>query len=98
MINMGICNHMHSVLAGTGEGEVEEAETLLKPFRLQYPRVSDLFLFFGGEGDKICNKAQPLTYYAITVTCIGVTQQSLAVWRCYILCKVQDTSELSQIL
>lgn len=28
-------------LSGTGEGEVEEAETLLKPFRLRYPRVSD---------------------------------------------------------
>lgn len=24
---------------GTGEGEVEEAERLLKPFRLHYPQV-----------------------------------------------------------
>lgn len=33
-------NYMCSVLSGTGEGEVEEAEKLLKPFRLHYPRVS----------------------------------------------------------
>lgn len=28
------------ILSGTGEGEVAEAERLLKPFRLRYPRVS----------------------------------------------------------
>lgn len=28
------------ILTGTGEGDVAEAERLLKPFRLRYPRVS----------------------------------------------------------
>uniref|UniRef100_A0A9J8D004 Zgc:158403 n=1 Tax=Cyprinus carpio carpio TaxID=630221 RepID=A0A9J8D004_CYPCA len=32
-----------SFILGTGEGEVEEAEQLLKPFRLRYPRVLALF-------------------------------------------------------
>uniref|UniRef100_A0A8C2ZKK7 Zgc:158403 n=1 Tax=Cyclopterus lumpus TaxID=8103 RepID=A0A8C2ZKK7_CYCLU len=32
-----------SVLSGTGEGEVTEAEKLLKPFLLRYPRVSNPF-------------------------------------------------------
>lgn len=27
--------------AGTGEADVAEAESLLKPFRLRYPRVSE---------------------------------------------------------
>uniref|UniRef100_A0A8C1YBS7 Tetratricopeptide repeat protein 39A n=1 Tax=Cyprinus carpio TaxID=7962 RepID=A0A8C1YBS7_CYPCA len=32
-----------SFILGTGEGEVEEAEQLLKPFRLRYPRAVALF-------------------------------------------------------
>lgn len=32
--------YVHFILSGTGEGEVVEAERLLKPFRLRYPRVT----------------------------------------------------------
>uniref|UniRef100_A0A7N6B5S7 Tetratricopeptide repeat domain 39A n=1 Tax=Anabas testudineus TaxID=64144 RepID=A0A7N6B5S7_ANATE len=32
-------------ILGTGEGEVVEAERLLKPFRLRYPRVTSLFSY-----------------------------------------------------
>ncbi|XP_075888475.1 tetratricopeptide repeat protein 39A [Nelusetta ayraudi] len=39
-------------ILGTGEGEVEEAETLLKPFRLRYPRGA-VFLFFAGRIEAI---------------------------------------------
>uniref|UniRef100_A0A673NAW8 Tetratricopeptide repeat protein 39A n=1 Tax=Sinocyclocheilus rhinocerous TaxID=307959 RepID=A0A673NAW8_9TELE len=41
-----------SFILGTGEGEVEEAEQLLKPFRLRYPRGA-IFLFFAGRAEEI---------------------------------------------
>ncbi|RXN33718.1 tetratricopeptide repeat 39A [Labeo rohita] len=41
-----------SFILGTGEGEVEEAERLLKPFRLRYPRGA-IFLFFAGRAEEI---------------------------------------------
>uniref|UniRef100_A0A671XXV8 Zgc:158403 n=1 Tax=Sparus aurata TaxID=8175 RepID=A0A671XXV8_SPAAU len=40
-------------ILGTGEGDVAEAERLLKPFRLRYPRVSAIFLFFAGRTEEI---------------------------------------------
>ncbi|XP_068605718.1 tetratricopeptide repeat protein 39A [Brachionichthys hirsutus] len=39
-------------ILGTGEGEVEEAERLLQPFRLRYPRGA-IFLFFAGRTEEI---------------------------------------------
>uniref|UniRef100_A0A672GGN0 Tetratricopeptide repeat protein 39A-like n=1 Tax=Salarias fasciatus TaxID=181472 RepID=A0A672GGN0_SALFA len=39
-------------LLGTGEGEVAEAETLLKPFQLRYPQGA-IFLFFAGRIEEI---------------------------------------------
>uniref|UniRef100_A0A3Q4B5I8 Tetratricopeptide repeat domain 39A n=1 Tax=Mola mola TaxID=94237 RepID=A0A3Q4B5I8_MOLML len=39
-------------ILGTGEGEVEEAERLLKPFQLHYPRGA-IFLFFAGRTEEI---------------------------------------------
>ncbi|TKS92435.1 Tetratricopeptide repeat protein 39A [Collichthys lucidus] len=39
-------------ILGTGEGEVAEAESLLKPFRLHYPRGA-IFLFFAGRTEEI---------------------------------------------
>ncbi|XP_067278596.1 tetratricopeptide repeat protein 39A isoform X2 [Pseudorasbora parva] len=41
-----------SFILGTGEGEVEEAERLLKPFLLRYPRGA-IFLFFAGRAEEI---------------------------------------------
>uniref|UniRef100_A0A8C4H5Y6 Zgc:158403 n=1 Tax=Dicentrarchus labrax TaxID=13489 RepID=A0A8C4H5Y6_DICLA len=39
-------------ILGTGEGEVAEAESLLKPFLLRYPRGA-IFLFFAGRTEEI---------------------------------------------
>ncbi|XP_037332738.2 tetratricopeptide repeat protein 39A isoform X1 [Pungitius pungitius] len=39
-------------ILGTGEGEVTEAERLLRPFRLRYPRGA-IFLFFAGRTEEI---------------------------------------------
>uniref|UniRef100_A0A8D0CSN1 Zgc:158403 n=1 Tax=Sander lucioperca TaxID=283035 RepID=A0A8D0CSN1_SANLU len=39
-------------ILGTGEGDVTEAERLLKPFRLRYPRGA-IFLFFAGRTEEI---------------------------------------------
>uniref|UniRef100_A0A671XYN7 Zgc:158403 n=1 Tax=Sparus aurata TaxID=8175 RepID=A0A671XYN7_SPAAU len=39
-------------ILGTGEGDVAEAERLLKPFRLRYPRGA-IFLFFAGRTEEI---------------------------------------------
>ncbi|XP_056609731.1 tetratricopeptide repeat protein 39A isoform X2 [Triplophysa dalaica] len=41
-----------SFILGTGEGDVEDAERLLKPFRLRYPRGA-IFLFFAGRAEEI---------------------------------------------
>uniref|UniRef100_A0AAQ5XYE8 Tetratricopeptide repeat domain 39A n=1 Tax=Amphiprion ocellaris TaxID=80972 RepID=A0AAQ5XYE8_AMPOC len=39
-------------ILGTGEGDVTEADRLLKPFRLRYPRGA-IFLFFAGRIEEI---------------------------------------------
>uniref|UniRef100_A0A3Q1F0S6 Zgc:158403 n=1 Tax=Acanthochromis polyacanthus TaxID=80966 RepID=A0A3Q1F0S6_9TELE len=39
-------------ILGTGEGDVTEADKLLKPFRLRYPRGA-IFLFFAGRIEEI---------------------------------------------
>ncbi|KAM3597328.1 uncharacterized protein V6R79_003138 [Siganus canaliculatus] len=39
-------------ILGTGEGDVDEAVKLLKPFRLRYPRGA-IFLFFAGRTEEI---------------------------------------------
>ncbi|XP_029914280.1 tetratricopeptide repeat protein 39A isoform X3 [Myripristis murdjan] len=39
-------------ILGTGEGDVADAEQLLKPFRLRYPRGA-IFLFFAGRTEEI---------------------------------------------
>ncbi|KAL6477081.1 hypothetical protein MHYP_G00155800 [Metynnis hypsauchen] len=39
-------------ILGTGEGDVADAEKLLKPFRLRYPRGA-IFLFFAGRVEEI---------------------------------------------
>ncbi|KAG7491573.1 hypothetical protein MATL_G00005220 [Megalops atlanticus] len=39
-------------ILGTGEGDVDEAEKLLKPFRVRYPRGA-IFLFFAGRAEEI---------------------------------------------
>uniref|UniRef100_A0A8D3D4G5 Zgc:158403 n=1 Tax=Scophthalmus maximus TaxID=52904 RepID=A0A8D3D4G5_SCOMX len=41
-----------SILSGTGEGDVAEAEKLLKPFQRRYPRGA-IFLFFAGRTEEI---------------------------------------------
>ncbi|KAJ8283760.1 hypothetical protein COCON_G00026100 [Conger conger] len=41
-----------SFILGTGEGDVTEAERLLKPFRVRYPRGA-IFLFFAGRAEEI---------------------------------------------
>ncbi|XP_012681189.1 tetratricopeptide repeat protein 39A isoform X1 [Clupea harengus] len=41
-----------SFILGTGEADVAEAESLLKPFRLRYPRGA-IFLFFAGRAEEI---------------------------------------------
>ncbi|XP_028842971.1 tetratricopeptide repeat protein 39A isoform X1 [Denticeps clupeoides] len=41
-----------SFILGTGEGDVADAESLLKPFRLRYP-CSAIFLFFAGRAEEI---------------------------------------------
>ncbi|KAG5853873.1 hypothetical protein ANANG_G00031450 [Anguilla anguilla] len=41
-----------SFILGTGEGDVTEAEKLLKPFRARYPRGA-IFLFFAGRAEEI---------------------------------------------
>ncbi|XP_063080181.1 tetratricopeptide repeat protein 39A [Engraulis encrasicolus] len=41
-----------SFILGTGEADVAEAEGLLKPFRLRYPRGA-IFLFFAGRAEEI---------------------------------------------
>uniref|UniRef100_A0A3B3XHN3 Tetratricopeptide repeat domain 39A n=1 Tax=Poecilia mexicana TaxID=48701 RepID=A0A3B3XHN3_9TELE len=48
-----LCYHTFlTFVLGTGEGEVSEAERLLKPFRLRYPRGA-IFLFFAGRTEEI---------------------------------------------
>ncbi|XP_048848293.1 tetratricopeptide repeat protein 39A [Brienomyrus brachyistius] len=41
-----------SFILGTGEGDVDNAEKLLKPFRIRYPRGA-IFLFFAGRTEEI---------------------------------------------
>ncbi|XP_030649944.1 tetratricopeptide repeat protein 39A [Chanos chanos] len=41
-----------SFILGTGEGDVADAERLLNPFRLRYPRGA-IFLFFAGRTEEI---------------------------------------------
>lgn len=40
LLDVCVILYVHFILSGTGEGEVVEAERLLKPFRLRYPRVT----------------------------------------------------------
>ncbi|KAF7220573.1 tetratricopeptide repeat protein 39A isoform X2 [Nothobranchius furzeri] len=48
-----LCYHTFlTFILGTGEGEVIEAERLLKPFRLRYPQGA-IFLFFAGRTEEI---------------------------------------------
>ncbi|XP_071765798.1 tetratricopeptide repeat protein 39A [Centroberyx gerrardi] len=48
-----LCYHTFlTFILGTGEGEVADAEQLLKPFRLRYPRGA-IFLFFAGRTEEI---------------------------------------------
>ncbi|XP_064172558.1 tetratricopeptide repeat protein 39A [Anguilla rostrata] len=41
-----------SFILGTGEGDVDDAERLLKPFLVRYPRGA-IFLFFAGRAEEI---------------------------------------------
>uniref|UniRef100_A0AAV2KF95 C2H2-type domain-containing protein n=1 Tax=Knipowitschia caucasica TaxID=637954 RepID=A0AAV2KF95_KNICA len=48
-----LCYHTFlTIILGTGEGEVTEAEELLKPFRILYPQGA-IFLFFAGRTEEI---------------------------------------------
>nr|XP_020468891.1 tetratricopeptide repeat protein 39A-like isoform X2 [Monopterus albus] len=48
-----LCYYLFLVfILGTGEGEVDEAAKLLKPFQLRYPRGA-IFLFFAGRIEEI---------------------------------------------
>uniref|UniRef100_A0A674M9F3 Zgc:158403 n=1 Tax=Takifugu rubripes TaxID=31033 RepID=A0A674M9F3_TAKRU len=48
-------------ILGTGEGEVTEAESLLKPFRQHYPRGA-IFLFFAGRTEEIKGNIDEVFY------------------------------------
>ncbi|KPP65548.1 tetratricopeptide repeat protein 39A-like [Scleropages formosus] len=48
-----LCYHTFlSFILGTGEGDVADAEKLLKPFRVRYPHGA-IFLFFAGRAEEI---------------------------------------------